>query len=180
MQPGTVTGGGKTIVGDENLLMAYVHVAHDCLIGNHNVLANGTQLAGHVTIQNMAVLGGLSAVHQFTMIGDMAIISGGARVKKDTPPYCVVDGFQAVLRGLNTIALQRRNVSLEARVAIKNAYKIIFLDGHATIQEAIAQISMQDLSYFEVQNFVTFIQNSKRGVLRPLSSSKNGELGDEY
>lgn len=178
MQPGTVQGGGKTIVGNENLFMAYVHVAHDCIVGNQNVLANGTQLAGHVTVQNMTVLGGLSAVHQFVVVGDMGMISGASMLKQDLPPYCMADGFRAYLRGLNSVALQRRNVSPEARAAIKNAYKVIFMDNHPTIDDAIAHLAKEDLNHSEIQNFISFIRNSKRGVIRPISA-KNGDIGDE-
>ena len=179
MQPGTVQGGGKTTVGNENLFMAYVHIAHDCIVGNQNVFANGATLAGHVTVQNKAVLGGLVAVHQFVVVGDMGMISGGSMLKLDLPPYCVADGFRASLRGLNIIALQRRDVVPEVRNAIKNVYKIIFMDNHPTIEDAITQISHEDLTYPEIQSFISFIRNSKRGVIRPISSTKNGELGDE-
>ena len=179
MQPGTVQGGSKTVVGNENLFMNYVHIAHDCLIGNQNVLANGTQLAGHVTIQNMAILGGLCAVHQFVIIGDMSMVAGGCMLKLDLPPYCIADGFKSGLRGLNIIALQRRNISAEVRAAIKNAYKVIFLDNNPTVEEAIAQIAQNDLSYPEIQNFISFIRNSKRGVTRPIFSNKNGDTGDD-
>lgn len=178
MQPGTIQGGSKTIVGDENLFMSYVHVAHDCIIGNQNVLANGTQLAGHVTVQNMAILGGLVAVHQFVVVGDMGMISGGSMLKQDLPPYCMADGFRAGLRGLNSVALQRRNVSPAARNAIKNAYKTIFLDNHPTIEDAVTHIPPEDLNYIEIQTFISFIRNSKRGVIRPLSLSRNSELND--
>ncbi|MES2614578.1 MAG: acyl-ACP--UDP-N-acetylglucosamine O-acyltransferase [Bdellovibrionota bacterium] len=179
MQPGTIQGGGKTVIGNENLFMAYVHVAHDCIIGSQNVLANGVQLAGHVTIQNMAILGGLAAVHQFVVVGNMSMLSGGTMLKQDLPPYCIADGFRSSLRGLNIVALQRRNVSPEARTAIKNMYKIIFLDNHPTVETAISQIPQEDLNHSEIQNFISFIRNSKRGVTRPQSSLKNGELSDE-
>lgn len=175
IQPGTIQGGGKTLIGDDNLLMAYVHVAHDCLIGNDNVLANGTQLAGHVTIQDMTVLGGLSAVHQFVTVGAMSMISGGSMLKLDLPPYCTADGFRSSLRGLNAIALQRRQVSPEARQAIKNFYKTVFLDNYPTTEEAFAAIAATDREYPEIQNLIAFIRNSKRGVLRPSAASKDEE-----
>lgn len=171
IQPGTIQGGGETKVGHENLLMAYVHIAHDCIVGNQNVIANSTQLAGHVTIQNMTVLGGLSAVHQFVNVGDMGMVAGGSMLKQDLPPYCMADGFRAVLRGLNSVGLQRRNVSAQARNAIKNAYKIIFLDNYPTVEEAISNVTAEDLHYQEVENFISFIRNSKRGVIRPLFSN---------
>ncbi len=179
MQPGTVQGGGKTTVGNNNLFMAYVHVAHDCIVGDQNVLANCAQLAGHVTIQNMTVLGGVCAVHQFVVVGDMAMVAGGSMLKQDLPPFCMADGFRAGLRGLNSIALQRRNISAQARVAIKNVYKIIFSDNHPTIQDAIKHVDPSDASYAEVQKFINFIRDSKRGVIRPLSAMRSGEYADE-
>ncbi len=178
LQPGTIQGGGKTIIGDENLFMAYVHVAHDCIIGNQNVLANGTQLAGHVTIQNMAITGGLSAIHQFVVVGNMGMIAGGTMLKQDLPPYCIADGFRARLRGLNIVALQRRNIPQVNRNALKNVYKIMFINNNSTVDDAIAKITSSDLNYPEVQILITFIKNSKRGVTRP-SVNKNGDNGDE-
>lgn len=178
LQPGTVQGGGKTIIGNGNLLMAYSHVAHDCIVGNSNVLANGVQLAGHVTINNMVTLGGLSAIHQFVRIGDMAMTGGGSMVALDIPPYCMAEGNRASLRGLNLIALQRRNVSSEARNAIKAVFKIVFLETHPTVAEALTKVSDDMLAYPEVKNFVEFIRNSKRGVTRP-QFLKGGVLVDE-
>ena len=104
--------------------MAYTHIAHDCIVGNQNVLANGTQLAGHVTVYNMTVLGGLSAVHQFVHIGDMAMLAGGSFTVKDIPPYCMSEGGRAILRGLNMEGMRRKNISTETRNAIKIAYKM--------------------------------------------------------
>jgi UDP-N-acetylglucosamine acyltransferase len=166
LQPGTVQGGGTTLVGHENLFMAYTHVAHDCVVGNQNVLSNGVQLAGHVTIHNMAILGGLSAVHQFVHIGDLAMLASGSLTVKDIPPYCISEGVRATLRGLNTEGMRRRNVSSQARAALKAAYKILFYHGHGTIDAALQ--SLQTLNvYPEVQKFVEFIKNSKRGVAHP-------------
>ncbi len=178
IQPGTVQGGGITSLGDGNLIMAYAHVAHDCRVGNQNIFANGTQLAGHVTIQNMAVLGGLSAVHQFCTVGDMSMTSGGTMVKKDLPPYCIADGFRGVLRGLNIVALQRRQVSVEARNAIKRAYKIFFMENAPTIQVAIDNLPQSDVSIPEIQKLIAFIQSSKRGVLRPSFQNKSDNFSD--
>ena len=179
MQPGTVQGGGKTIVGHENLLMAYTHIAHDCVVGNLNVLANGTQLAGHVTIHNMVVLGGLVAVHQFVVVGDMCMASGGSIIRKDIPPFCMADGFRAGLRGLNTVALYRRNVAPNVRSAIKNAYKIIFMENFPTIEDALRHIPEEDMKHSEIKYFTSFIRDSKRGVTRPLASSTHAEESAE-
>lgn len=176
LQPGTVQGGGKTCIGNENLLMAYSHVAHDCMIGNSNVIANGVQLAGHVTIDNMVTLGGLTAVHQFVHIGDMVMTGGGSMVILDIPPYCIAEGNRASLRGLNLIAMQRRHVSSEARDMIKKVYKVIFLETHPTVDLALAKISDDALAYPEVKKFIEFIQLSKRGIARP-QNSKGSAIG---
>ncbi|WP_186648513.1 acyl-ACP--UDP-N-acetylglucosamine O-acyltransferase [Fluviispira vulneris] len=166
LQTGTVQGGGITRIGNDNLLMNYVHVAHDCTIGDQNILANGTQLAGHVTIYDKVTLGGLSAVHQFVHVGDMAMLAAGAVTVKDIPPYCTAEGGRAVLRGLNMEGLRRRNVSTDARNALKAAYKVFFYHGHPTIEESIS--SLADLLHFpEVQKFAEFIKSSKRGVAHP-------------
>ncbi|RDB35267.1 acyl-ACP--UDP-N-acetylglucosamine O-acyltransferase [Spirobacillus cienkowskii] len=165
LQPGTVQGGGKTTIGNENLFMAYTHIAHDCFVGNQNILANGTQLAGHVTIHNMTVIGGLSAVHQFVHIGDMAMLAGGTLAHKDIPPYCMSEGrFNSLaLRGLNFEGLRRRNISLDTRNALKEAYKRIFLKSTITIDDVFNSISHL-MHIPEIDNFVNFIKNSKRGV----------------
>jgi UDP-N-acetylglucosamine acyltransferase len=179
MQPGTVQGGGKTVIGNGNLFMAYSHVAHDCIVGNSNVLANGTQLAGHVTIHNMAVLGGLVAVHQFSVIGDMVMVAGGSIIRKDVPPYCVADGFRASLRGLNTVALYRRNLPPNVRAAIKSVYKIVFMDQHPTIEIALSHIPKELMELKEIQYFTAFILESKRGVSRPISSISSKDEDNE-
>lgn len=172
LQPGTIQGGGKTTIGNENLFMAYSHVAHDCSVGDKNVFANGVQLAGHVTIHNMTVLGGLSAVHQFVHIGDLAMLAGGSLTVKDIPPYCMSEGGRAILRGLNMEAMRRRNISVEARNAVKEAYKIIFLKGYSTIEEALNSITHL-MSFPEVEKFASFIKNSKRGVAYPQINKKS-------
>ncbi len=171
LQPGTVQGGGKTTIGNENLFMAYSHVAHDCSVGNQNVFANGVQLAGHVTIHNMTVIGGLCAVHQFVHIGDMAMLAGGSLTVKDIPPYCMSEGGRAILRGLNMEGMRRRNVSVEARNAVKTAYKTFFLKGHPTIEEALNSISHL-MNFPEVEKFANFIKNSKRGIAHPNVTGK--------
>ncbi|MGY3802860.1 acyl-ACP--UDP-N-acetylglucosamine O-acyltransferase [Pigmentibacter ruber] len=176
LQPGTVQGGGKTTIGSQNLFMAYSHVAHDCIIGDLNVIANAVQIAGHVTIDNMAIIGGLCAIHQFVHIGDMAMLGGGSATVKDIPPYCVSEGNRAILRGLNVEGMKRRNISPEARTAVKNAYKIMFLKGHPTLEAAYMDIG--DLIKFpEVEKFITFIKNAKRGISHP--SQNANELNNE-
>ncbi|HEY4485960.1 MAG TPA: acyl-ACP--UDP-N-acetylglucosamine O-acyltransferase, partial [Nitrospiria bacterium] len=122
---GTGPGGGVTRIGDDNLLMAYVHVAHDCGVGNHVVLANAATLAGHITVQDHAIVGGLSGLHQFVRIGRHAIIGGCSAVPQDIPPFVSAVGNRAKLYGLNTVGLKRGGFGEERIAAIKSAYKII-------------------------------------------------------
>lgn len=175
LQLGTVQGGGRTVIGNENLLMAYVHVAHDCVVGNQNVIANGTQLAGHVTIHNMAVIAGLTAIHQFVHVGDLAMTGGGSMVVQDIPPFCIAEGNRANLRGLNVIGMQRRGMDAAVRDAVKKAYKIIF--SSPTLDAALEQIDNALLKHPQVEKFVHFIKNSTRGVARP-NPTKN-QMTDE-
>ncbi|HZI05767.1 MAG TPA: acyl-ACP--UDP-N-acetylglucosamine O-acyltransferase, partial [Archangium sp.] len=123
MNIGTVGGGGVTRVGNNNLFMAYSHVAHDCVVGNGCVIANGVALAGHVQLEDSVILGGLSAVHQFTRLGKHAFIAGGSMVVMDVPPYCTAQGDRAELAGLNVVGLQRHGFSEEQIGRIKEAYK---------------------------------------------------------
>ncbi len=176
LQPGTIQGGGKTVIGSQNLFMAYSHVAHDCVVGNQNVIANAVQIAGHVTIDNMAIIGGLCAIHQFVHIGDLAMLGGGSATVKDIPPYCVSEGNRAILRGLNIEGMKRRNISPEARSAIKTAYKIMFLKGHPTLDQAFNEIGTL-IQIPEVEKFINFIRTAKRGISHP---SQNGsDLNNE-
>lgn len=162
---GTATGGGITTIGNNNLFMAYVHVAHDCHIGDNVVMANAATLAGHVTIEDRAIIGGLSAIHQFTRIGTCVMIGGCSAVSQDVPPYMNATGNRAKLFGLNTIGLQRNNVSEEAIRGLKKAYKIIFRSG-LTLDDALARVEGEMGAIDEVEYLVRFIQQSERGVCR--------------
>jgi UDP-N-acetylglucosamine acyltransferase len=162
---GTVTGGGETIVGNDNLLMAYSHVAHDCRVGNRVILANGATLAGHVQVDDHAILGGLSAVHQFTRIGCHAMVSGGAMVAQDIPPYTIAQGDRAKPIGINLIGLKRRGFSDTALRGIKSAYKLIFRSG-LLLEEALSKIDSDLVDSPELREFVTFIRGSQRGIAR--------------
>ncbi len=176
LQPGTVTGTGKTIVGDSNLFMANTHVAHDCIVGNENVFANCAGLAGHVTVCNQTVIGGLSAVHQFCTIGDMAMLGLGAVVVQDVPHFCTVEGNRAILRGMNLVAMKRRGISSESIQGVKKAYKIIFMGGFPTVPEAVAMCEREGLlNDANVKRFVEMVQVSKRGVVRPSSDGASLE-----
>ncbi len=163
---GTVKGGGKTVIGNENFIMAYSHVAHDCQIGNQVVMANGATLAGHILIEDFAIIGGLTAIHQFCRVGTYAIIGGVSGVLMDIPPYTKAQGDRAKLFGLNTVGLKRANFSEETLKALKKAYRIIFRSG-LTLEKAMKQVGEDEISQTpEVQHFLQFIQGSKRGISR--------------
>ena len=162
---GTTEGGGETIIGSDNLLMAYCHVAHDCSLGNRLILANGATLAGHVRIDDFAILGGLCAVHQFTRVGCHTMISGGAMVTQDIPPYTIAQGDRAKTVGVNQVGLKRRNFSDEAIRDIKQAYKWMFRSG-LRMEDALAKIDSEMKDRPEVAVFSEFIRNSVRGIAR--------------
>jgi UDP-N-acetylglucosamine acyltransferase len=162
----TVAGGGKTTIGDHNYFMAYSHVAHDCRIGNHVILANGATLAGHIFIEDYATVGGLSAVHQFCRIGTHAFISGLTGVSLDIPPYMLAAGDRARLYGLNSVGLKRHGFSGEALKALKKAYRIIFRSG-MTLEKALRTVQEDSISHVrEIQHLLQFIQHSRRGISR--------------
>lgn len=165
LNPGTTGGGMVTRVGDQNLLMNYSHLGHDCQIGNHNIVANGAQLAGHVTIEDYVVIGGLVGILQFVKVGESAILGGGAMVTQDVPPYCNATGDRATLHGLNLVGLKRRNFSPETVRDIKRAYRIVFRSG-LKVAEAMARARAEIPASREVEHFLAFIQGSERGVCR--------------
>ena len=162
---GTAEGGGVTSIGNDNLFMAYSHVAHDCIVNDHTILANSATLAGHVEIESSAILGGLSAVHQFCRIGCHTMISGGAMVAQDIPPYTVAQGDRAKTMGLNLIGMKRRGFSEETIRGIKKAYRIIFRSG-MRLEEALALVVKELESTAELDHFVNFIKQSQRGIAR--------------
>jgi UDP-N-acetylglucosamine acyltransferase len=162
---GTAEGGGVTVIGSDCLLMAYCHVAHDCILGDRVILANAATLAGHVHIDDHAILGGLCAIHQFTRVGCHVMISGGAMVVQDIPPYTIAQGDRAKTVGINQVGLKRRNFSDEAIRDIKQAYKLMFRSGLRK-DEALAQIDAEMKDSKEVAVFTDFIRGSERGVAR--------------
>lgn len=177
LQPGTVPGGGKTVIGDDNLLMAYTHVAHDCIIGNRNVIVNGSQISGHVQIDNDAVIAGVSGIHQNCRVGDFAMVGAGSMVNQDVPPFTLVQGDRATVRGLNIIGLRRKGFTTEKLAALKNAYRFVFGMGAPTVEVAVERCRQEGLLVHpEVQYFVEFIQASKRGVARPASDLDASDL----
>lgn len=163
---GTGDGCGVTTIGDDNLFMAYSHVAHDCIVGNHVILANAATLAGHVEVDDFAILGGLSAVHQFARIGCHVMASGGSMMGQDIVPYSIVQGDRAKVVGLNLIGLKRRGFSPEALSNIKKMYKLVFRS-NLKLEEAVAQIEEQfDTSAPEVVTYLDFLKKSERGLAR--------------
>ncbi|MEW5733338.1 MAG: acyl-ACP--UDP-N-acetylglucosamine O-acyltransferase [Thermodesulfobacteriota bacterium] len=162
---GTTFGGGRTEIGDNNFLMAYTHIAHDCKTGKGVVFANAATLAGHITVGDYATVGGLAAVHQFVRIGPYAFVGGMSGVVKDIPPYMIVSGARARLHGLNKVGLKRHGFSPEALEALKKTYRIVFRLG-LTLNEAIERVKASVDIVPEVQIFLEFLLSSTRGVTR--------------
>jgi len=152
-----------TVIGDNNLLMAYVHVAHNCQIGNNVILANAVQLAGHVHIHDFATIGGMVAVHQFVFIGTHAFVGGKSGVKKDVPPFTRGEGFPYKVMGLNSVGLQRKGFSLEAINSVKKLYRFFYRQGLNTAQAIEQSEALGDITP-EQQTFLNFIKNSPRGI----------------
>lgn len=153
----------QTVVGDDCLLMAYSHIAHDCQIGNNVVIANAVNMAGHVFIEDWAIVGGLTAVHQFVRIGAHAFVGGASRTSQDVPPYTRAAGSPMKLYGLNSIGLDRRGFSREVRQALKNAYRAVF-QGSLPLSQGLEQAEAEAEDFPEVRHFLSFIRTSERGV----------------
>ena len=162
---GTSQSGGKTTIANNNFFMAYSHVAHDCKIGSHVILANAATLGGHIEIEDYAIVGGLVAVHQFVRLGRHSIIGGGSGANQDIPPYMMANGQRAKLYGLNMVGLKRHNFSNEAISNLKKAYRIIFRSG-LTIKKALDQTQAEIKNSPEVDHLINFIKSSKRGITR--------------
>jgi UDP-N-acetylglucosamine acyltransferase len=165
VNPGTAGGGMVTRIGDHNLLMMYCHIAHDCILGGHNIIANGATLGGHVVIEDFVIVGGLVGIHQFVKVGASAILGAGSMVSKDIPPYCNATGDRARLRGLNSEGLRRRGFSKERIEGLKKAYRIIFQSG-LRVKEALGTVRKAIPNSPEVDHLVAFIEQSRRGVCR--------------
>lgn len=162
---GTPDGGGRTVVGNDNLFMAYAHVAHDCRVHNRVVMANAATLAGHVEVEDNAILGGLVAVHQFCRVGCHTMISGGAMVAQDIPPFTIAQGDRAKTIGINLIGLKRRGFPEATTRGIKNSYRLMFRSG-LRMEEALERIDREYGTIPEVMHFATFIKESQRGIAR--------------
>ena len=162
---GTGDGGGETVVGAHNFIMAYVHLAHDCRLGEHVIIANAANLAGHITVQDYAIIGGLTAIHQFVKIGEHAIIGGASAIPKDIVPYAMASGNRVQIQGLNLIGLKRRGFSEEDIKILRSAYKLLFNSGLNTTQ-ALEAIREQGLRSPHIDKLVDFIKNSQRGICK--------------
>jgi UDP-N-acetylglucosamine acyltransferase len=156
----------RVVIGNHNnLLMAYCHVAHNCKLGDHVVMANAANLAGHVHVEDHAIIGGLTGIHQFTRIGAHCIIGGASAVTKDIPPFVMASGNFAKLFGLNTIGLKRRGFTDETIAALKEAYRIVFRSSRL-LADAIQNVEHQVEDLPEVRQFLDFIRKSERGICR--------------
>lgn len=162
---GTADGGGLTKIGDHNALMAYTHVAHDCIIENHTVLANNATLSGHVTVGDYARISGFAGIHQFVQIGAHSFIAKASMISKDVLPFILVDGNPPKSYGLNRVGLQRRNFSEEAMRALKQAYRIVFRS-KLTVAEALENMKDLVAAFPEVAHFAKALEASNRGIIR--------------
>ncbi len=171
INPGTLSknGIGKTVIGDNNLLMGYVHVAHDCIIGNGTILANGATLAGHVEVGDFAVIGGLTPVHQFVTIGEYAMLAGASAISQDIPPYCLAEGNRAIVKSLNMVGI-RRHFSRADVDELRGAFKAIFRSNR--IPKEVAKEYLES-SNEKIRKLSEFIISSKRGI--PTKKSRESE-----
>jgi len=169
LNTGTVQGGGVTRVGNDNWIMAYVHIAHDCQVGHHTILANNATLAGHVHMGDYAILGGLTGVHQFSRIGAHAMAGFGSHVSQDVPPFMLVDGNPLAVRGLNTEGLRRRGFSAQRIAAIKRMHRLLYRQNRTladarTHIAALAQETPEAAA--DVALMLDFLALSQRGIVR--------------
>lgn len=155
---------GMTSIGDDNLIMAYTHVAHNCILGNQIIIANSCGLAGHVEIEDMAVLGGMCGLHQFTRVGKLAMLGGMAQIRQDVPPFSMVDGQPARIFGMNIRGMQRRGINKDSRQALKGCYRLILQSG-LNLTQALNSIRATIDPTDEVRHLIKFLENpSKMGV----------------
>ncbi|OJU86961.1 MAG: acyl-[acyl-carrier-protein]--UDP-N-acetylglucosamine O-acyltransferase [Burkholderiales bacterium 66-5] len=166
---GTAQDRSETTIGDDNWIMAYVHVAHDCVVGNQTILANNATLAGHVHVGDWAIVGGLTGVHQFTHIGAHVMAGFGSHIAQDVPPFMMVDGHPLAVRGLNVEGLRRRGFSAERIATLKQAYRVLYREG-LTLQAAITQIDELAESHPDAEEDLVllggFLRRAQRGIVR--------------
>jgi UDP-N-acetylglucosamine acyltransferase len=154
--------GKETRVGDGNLIMAYAHVAHDCVIGSHNIIANAVQFAGHITVADHANIGGANVIHQYVRIGSYAMIGGGSRVPKDVPPYILCAGSPLRIVGINKIGLERKGFTEDQIKVIEHAYRILYRS-KLNVSQALKRLEEEN-THAEVVPFIEFIKTSERGI----------------
>ena len=162
---GTIQDKGTTKIGSDNWIMAYVHIAHDCDVGNHTILANNSSLAGHVDIADHAILGGFTLIHQFCKIGSHVITAVGSVVFKDIPPYVTAAGYDAKPHGINAEGLKRRGFSADSILQIKRAYKALYRNG-LTLEEAKIELAAMQVTTPEIGLLTDFLNVSTRGIVR--------------
>jgi len=155
----------KTIIGSDNHLLAYSHVAHNCVIGNHCIFSNSGTLGGHVIMEDYAIIGGLTAVHQFCRIGEHAMIGGCTKIVQDVPPYLIADGNPATIRSINSVGLQRRGFHENELARLKKALRLL-KDSKLNTSQAIEAIKQNLDDCEKIQTLIKFIQSSKRGIIR--------------
>ncbi len=161
---GTAHGSGKTVVGSHNWIMSYVHIAHDCVLGNHLVLANNTAFSGHVSVEDYAVLGGYTLVPQHRRIGCHAYTGGATKLARDVAPYTCVSGIPAYCRGINKVGLERKGFSSELRNALYYAYRTVLKENCTEETPKLKELAQ---THSEVRHFLDFIKNSEAGIIRP-------------
>ncbi|MCI6283983.1 acyl-ACP--UDP-N-acetylglucosamine O-acyltransferase, partial [Selenomonas sp.] len=157
--------GEETRIGNDCLLMALTHVAHNCVIGNNVIMSNLASLAGHAVVEDRAVIGGMAGVHQFVKIGRNAMVGGMSKLTQDVVPYTIVDGHPAKAVGLNSVGISRAGIPLESRRRIKQAYKILYRSG-LSLAQAIAVIEQEIDSCEEIEHFLRFLRVAERGICR--------------
>ena len=162
---GTGDGGGVTRIGDGNWIMAYVHIAHDCIVGNHTVFSNNATLAGHVEVGDFAILSGFSGVHQFCRVGAHAFVGMNCMVNGDVPPFVMMAADYGRPRGINAEGLKRRGFSPEALMALKRAYRVLYKSG-LMLEEARQKLEEEAKAHAEIQPILDFLAVSKRGIIR--------------
>ncbi|WP_282611136.1 acyl-ACP--UDP-N-acetylglucosamine O-acyltransferase [Pelagibius sp. Alg239-R121] len=171
VQPGLEQFGGITRVGNENLLMACCHIAHDVVMGNQNWVANSAALAGHVEVGSHVIFAGLSGAHQFCRIGDNAFISAGSMVAQDVPPYCLVQGDRARLKSINKIGLERAGFTQERIVEIQRIFKMLFVSKES-LEKKISDVEVKYSDSFYAKKLIEFIKSSERGIVSWRRSNK--------
>jgi UDP-N-acetylglucosamine acyltransferase len=165
MHRGTIQDHSVTQIGNDNLFMAYTHVAHDCIIGDHVIMANGASLAGHVHLHSHAILGGFTLVHQFTQIGQYSFAAMGSAITQDIPPFVMVGGKPTRPHGINSVGMERNGIAADDVRLIRNAYKIIY-KMNLRLEDAIEQIEELATDSKELTEMVEFLRNVRRGILR--------------